>query len=107
VLVKEGKQSDGLYMILHGGVEISARRVPLARLKEGDIFGETSVLTGEAATATVTSIGNAILLRLGRDQFKELAATHPQILAVMSELSQERAAANRAAMQKQGLSSSV
>jgi CRP-like cAMP-binding protein len=107
VLVKEGKQSDGLYMILHGGVEISARRVPLARLKEGDIFGETSLLTGEAATATVTSIGNAILLRLGRDQFKELAATHPQILAVMSELSQERAAANRAAMQKQGLSSSV
>jgi CRP-like cAMP-binding protein len=107
VLVKEGKQSDGLYVVLHGAVEISARRLPLARLKEGDIFGETSMLTGEAATATVMSVGNAILLRLGRDQFKELVATHPQILAVVSELSQARAAANRAALQKQGLASSV
>jgi CRP-like cAMP-binding protein len=107
VLVKEGKQSDGLYVLLHGAAEISARRVPLGRLKEGDVFGETSMLTGEAASATVTSVGNAITLRLGRDQYKELIASHPQILAILSELSQQRAAANRAAVQKQGLPSSV
>ena len=53
------------------------------------------------------SSGNSILLRLPRDQFHELAVTHPQILALVSELSDQRAAATRAALERHGIESFV
>jgi len=55
----------------------------------------------------VVSPGNAILLRLPRDQFQELVVTHPQILALVSELTEQRAAATRAALEQHGISSFV
>ncbi len=107
MLIKEGAQSDGLYVVLHGSVDVAAQRIDLARLREGDIFGEMSLLTRQPATATVVSPGNAILLRLPRDQFQELVVTHPQILALVSELTEQRAAATRAALERHGISSFV
>jgi len=107
ILIKEGAQSDGLYVVLHGSVDVAAQGVELARLREGDIFGEMSLLTREPATATVTSPGNAILLRLPRDKFQELVVTYPQILALASELTEQRAAATRAALERHGISSFV
>jgi CRP-like cAMP-binding protein len=107
MLIKEGAQSDGLYVVLHGSVDVAAQAVELARLREGDIFGEMSLLTREPATATVTSPGNAILLRLPRDKFQELVVTYPQILALASELTEQRAAATRAALERHGISSFV
>ncbi|HWE22310.1 MAG TPA: cyclic nucleotide-binding domain-containing protein [Myxococcales bacterium] len=107
IVIKEGAQSDGLYVVLHGAVDVAAQQVPLAKLKEGEIFGEMSLLTRQAATATVTSPGNSLLLRLPRDQFQELALTHPQILALVSELSDQRAAATRAALERHGIDSFV
>ena len=102
VLVKEGKASDGLFVVLHGTVEMSAQNVSLARLKQGDLFGEMSMLSREPASATVTSPGNTLLLRLGRAEFQELVAKHPQLLALVSYLSAQRDAANRAALKNQG-----
>ncbi|HEX9604352.1 MAG TPA: cyclic nucleotide-binding domain-containing protein [Myxococcales bacterium] len=107
MLIKEGAQSDGLYVVLHGSVDVAAQQIDLAHLREGEIFGEMSLLTRQPATATVVSPGNAILLRLPRDQFQELVVTHPQILALVSELTEQRAAATRAALEKHGISSFV
>lgn len=107
MLIKQGAASDGLYVVLHGSVEVAAKDVPLALLKEGDIFGEMSLLKREPATATVTSRGNSILLRLAREQFQELVVTHPQILALVSELTEQRAAATRAALERHSISSFV
>jgi len=107
MLIKEGIPSDGLYVVLHGSVDVAAQKVDLARLREGDLFGEMSLLTRQPATATVTSPGNAILLRLPRDKFQELVVTHPQILALVSELTDQRAAATRAALKRHGISSFV
>ena len=106
VLITEGKNSDGLYVVLHGAVQVAARKeavhVDLARLKEGDIFGEMSLLTRKPATATVTSTGNSILLRLPRENFQELVLTHPQILELVSELTEQRKSATEAVLKGQG-----
>lgn len=94
VLIAEDTNSDGLYVVLHGGVQVARNDGPepveLARLKEGDIFGEMSLLTRQPATATVTSVGSSILLRLPRESFQELVVTHPQILELVSELTERR-----------------
>ena len=101
-VIVEGKSADGLYVVLHGKVQVSARDTEVALLKEGDIFGEMSLLTREPASATITSPGNSILLRLPRDKFQELVVTHPQILALVSELSEKRRSAIEAILQGQG-----
>ena len=101
-VIVEGKSADGLYVVLHGSVQVSAKDTEVALLKEGDIFGEMSLLTREPASATITSPGNSILLRLPRDKFQELVVTHPQILALVSELSEKRRSAIEAILQGQG-----
>jgi CRP-like cAMP-binding protein len=101
-VIVEGKTSDGLYVVLHGSVQVSAKETEVALLKEGEIFGEMSLLTREPASATITSPGNSILLRLPRDKFQELVVTHPQILALVSELSEKRRSAIDAILQGHG-----
>ena len=106
VLITEGKNSDGLYVVLHGAVQVATAKdkhpIELARLKEGDVFGEMSLLTRRPATATVTSQGNSILLRLPRENFQELVLTHPQILELVSELTEQRKSATEAILMGQG-----
>lgn len=107
VLIAEGTPSDGLYVVLHGGVNVEKRapnnqRVALARLKEGDLFGEMSLLTRKNATATVTALTNSIVLKLPRENFQELVVTHPQILELVSALTEKRKNATQAILQGQG-----
>jgi CRP-like cAMP-binding protein len=102
IIIKEEKNVDGLYVVLHGAVQVTVKETELARLKEGDIFGEMSLLTREPASATVTAQGNAILLRLPRESFQELVVTHPQILALVSELTEKRKSAVEAILQGLG-----
>ena len=105
-LITEGRNSDGLYVVLHGAVNVAARKddksFELARLKEGEIFGEMSLLTRKPASATVTSQGNSILLKLPREHFQELVLTHPQILELVSELTEKRKSATEAILSGQG-----
>ncbi len=106
VLITEGKNSDGLYVVLHGSVNVAAKKgdqpIELANLKEGEIFGEMSLLTRKPATATVTSSGNSILLKLPRASFQELVLTHPQILELVSDLTEKRKSATEAMLSGHG-----
>ena len=94
VLIREGQSSDGLYVVLHGGVRVAKKtdsgEVELARLKEGELFGEMSLLSAEPASATVSAFVPTILLKLPADQFQELILTHPQILELVSDLTDKR-----------------
>jgi len=93
-VVVEGLQTDGLYVVMAGEFEvrklIEGVEIPIAALKEGDLFGEISLLTKAPATATVAGARRSTVLRLPREAFDELISTHPQILALVSELSDER-----------------
>ena len=95
VLIKEGEQSDGLYVVLAGVIDIKKRKegveVLAGRLHEGDIFGEISCLRKGSAAASVVMQRNGTLLRLPRQSFDELVVTYPQILELISELASERA----------------
>lgn len=94
VLVREGERSDGLYVILDGAVDVSTRRagaeVLAGRLAAGDLFGEMSCLRKAGATATITARRSGTMLRLPRADFDELVMSYPQILELVSTLSDER-----------------
>lgn len=60
VIFKEDDLCDNAYIIEHGEVEISTlrqgRTVPLVRLGEGEVFGETALLGGGKRTAQAVAI---------------------------------------------------
>ena len=84
VLVEEGKEASGLFVVLDGTVE--ARRGtgggPLA-LSRGDIFGslEASVATESYATAT-----DALIAEMTAQSFMELADGWPEVAEVLRKL---------------------
>jgi CRP-like cAMP-binding protein len=90
IIIRDGEQTEGLYVVLSGEVEVRKDGHLLTRLKEGDLFGEISLLQKTPATATVTAARHTTLLRLPRADFDMLISSHPQILVLISELSDER-----------------
>jgi len=94
-IVREGAPSDGLYVVLEGAFDVLKRKdgatAPVAQLREGDLFGEMSCLRKAPATATVVARRGGTLLRLPREEFDDLVVSYPQILELVSDLSEERA----------------
>jgi len=89
-IIQEGVRADGLYVVLSGEVEVRKAGQVLANLKEGELFGEMSLLNKAPATATVSATRRTSLLRLPREDFDTLILTHPQILALISDLTDTR-----------------
>lgn len=103
-VITEGERPDGLYVVMHGlclvtrQTEDGKRRIPLAILREGDVFGEMSLLTRQPASATVLAKRRTLVLRLPKSVFDELMFTHPAVLEVVSELTDERNRVNEQIM---------
>jgi len=89
-IIREGEPSDGLYVILSGAVDVVREGRVLAHLRDGEIFGEMSLLDKAPAGATVSATRRTSLLKLPRKDFDELIMSHPQILALVSELTDDR-----------------
>ncbi len=69
VVISEGQPGASMYVIANGEVKVftngpGGTTVYLAKLGEGDFFGEVSMLTGKARTATITASQRTELLRL-------------------------------------------
>lgn len=99
VLIKEGQPSDGLYVVLTGEVAVVVGGRQVATLKEGQVFGEMSLLTRSPTSATVKTTRRTSFLRLPREDFDQLIMSHPQILEQVAELTDERRKQNAALAQ--------
>ena len=108
VLVNEGVESDGLYLILRGQMEVFCKTadeqtIRVGDLAEGEVFGEISCLRKEPAIATVRVKTPGLVLRLPREDFDTLVMSHPQILILINELSDDRIAKTSNTLAKNGI----
>ncbi len=98
-IIREGEPGRGLYVLLHGGVDVSKRdgdqKVLLATLGAGDVFGEMSLLQGAPAAATVTASQRSTVLFLAREYVERLVASLPKMREYLETLNDERAMDNR------------
>ncbi|MEW5848737.1 MAG: cyclic nucleotide-binding domain-containing protein [Myxococcota bacterium] len=103
MILTEGQKGDGLYLVLSGRCSVKKNggsgAIELAQLKEGDVFGEMSLLTRAPVSASIEAINKCIVLRLPRKQFNEIIMTHPQVLELVSELSAQRQKSNQRLVQ--------
>ena len=96
VIISEGEPGSSMYVIARGEVKVFTRSasgstVYLAKLGEGDFFGEVSVLTGKPRTATITASQPAELLRLDKEKLDNALAKYPRIRQVLDEFYRARA----------------
>lgn len=98
VIITEGDTGSSMYVIAHGEVKVYTRgtrgsggSVYLAKLGEGDFFGEVSVLTGKPRTATITASKPTELLRLDKEKLDNALAKYPGIRKVLDDFYQQRA----------------
>ncbi|MBT8495585.1 MAG: cyclic nucleotide-binding domain-containing protein, partial [Deltaproteobacteria bacterium] len=97
VVLEQGNRSDGLYLVLAGLVDVtSSGGNLLATLSSGEVFGEISLLEDSKTTATVRARTRGWVLRLPRDDFKELISSYPKVLERLRRLAKERKAKNAA-----------
>lgn len=89
VVVAEGDQGDGVYLLGRGAVSIGTQRqggqsVVLARLGErGDFFGEVSLVDPGPRSATVRADTDAVLLKVTVPALQQLFAEFPQAEAAL------------------------
>ncbi|MGM0555719.1 MAG: cyclic nucleotide-binding domain-containing protein [Myxococcota bacterium] len=87
-VVGEDTDKPSLWIIVSGEASVSkeledASVVELARLGEGDFFGEFLLLTGRSGAATVSAATELSVLELREEVIEELARSNPKIWDVL------------------------
>ena len=101
-IIEEGAPGDSFFVVDRGEVEVSKElggvRRSLARLMEGQFFGEMALLTGEPRAATVVAATDVDLFTLDKTGFHDIIVSNPAIAVDISTiLSERREALNQAA----------
>jgi small-conductance mechanosensitive channel/CRP-like cAMP-binding protein len=90
VILRAGDPGDSLYVIRSGEVAVrigsNGLEREVANLKEGDFFGEMSLMTGEPRRATVVARGDAECYVLDRALLQEILATNGHLAREISTL---------------------
>jgi CRP-like cAMP-binding protein len=94
VVLGEGGRGDGLYLVLAGLLEVSRGGFRIAKLGQGEVFGETSLLGKRPAVATVRALQRSSLLRLPEEDFARVADRYPAVRAHLEALRDARAREN-------------
>ncbi len=78
VLVRRGEAAAALFIVVAGTVEM---RDPARsrQIHAGGAFGSSALIDDEPALADVVAIGRCRLLRIQRDEFRDLLSDHPEL----------------------------
>ncbi len=92
-LFKKGDAGSSMYIISKGSIEISIpaedgkKDIQVSILKEGDFFGELSLVDGSPRTATATALDHCTLLEMNRDNFLDFLIRRPTVaIAMIAEI---------------------
>jgi len=93
-IIEEGAAGDSFFVVDRGEVEVSKDlggvRRTLARLMEGQFFGEMALLTGERRAATVVAATDVDLFTLDKTGFHDIIVANPAIAVDISTILSER-----------------
>ncbi len=83
-IISEGESGDAVYFMLSGKAKVTlygeeGREIVLALLKEGDMFGEMSIIDGKPRSANVEAVKDMECLVINRAAFLEYLTTHHKV----------------------------
>ena len=95
LLIREGGDTEGLFLIASGSVDVTGKdadgdRLRIAELGPGDVVGEISLVLRRPATADVVATHPTVTLELTREEFHRAIKDHPTLLNELYELATKR-----------------
>ena len=103
-LIERGATGDSMFILVEGLVYVYAdvagdgQEIKVAQIIPGQFFGEMSLLTGEARSATITAASGAVAYEIGKDAMAKLLERRPKLAEVMSGIIAERKLRNEQAL---------
>jgi CRP-like cAMP-binding protein len=96
VVIREGDSGDALFLIKQGKAKVTTgdsgnKELVLAGLKEGDFFGEVSLITGKPRTANILADGPLELMELSKNAMMKYLKKYPQIEDLLKSYIKARA----------------
>ncbi len=95
-IIEQGRPGDSFYIIADGMVEVRVGRPgkqrAVATLKRHDFFGERSLVTGEARSATIVALEDTEVYVVSKDAFKKIISANEQLIEHIGKRLAERAA---------------
>jgi small-conductance mechanosensitive channel len=89
-ITREGESDDGLFMIVEGDAAVRIgkghEQREVARLGAGQFFGEMSLMTGEARTATVVAATDLVCYRMSKAAFHAILHEAPTLAEEVAEI---------------------
>lgn len=85
VAVRQGEQGSSLFFVLHGEMSVEVSGSEVARLGQGRMFGEMSLLTGEPRKATVKALSETLLAELSKEAVAQLLEKNDRLMERLSE----------------------
>ncbi len=104
VVINEGEEGRGLFVVLSGELEVSRRgapgtlATPLGALRTGDVFGEMALLRNARTAATVIAQRPATVLFLAREYVARIVAAVPEIKTYLEAIAEDRDIDNQLAL---------
>jgi small-conductance mechanosensitive channel len=106
-VIRQGDPGESLFVVLEGGVEVSACEgdgvpVVITALGPGGFFGEMSLMTGAARSATVTAQGETRLLEIDKATFRRVLEEQPDLVDTLGLALAARAGERSTALARDG-----
>jgi small-conductance mechanosensitive channel/CRP-like cAMP-binding protein len=91
-IVRQGDAGRSLFAIVRGeaAVSVSDAQTDVAHLRAGDVFGEMSLLLGEARNATVSAVTDCELLEIDADGFRTVVLANPGMAETITSVTASR-----------------
>jgi small-conductance mechanosensitive channel len=104
-IIFQGEEGHSLFIITKGTVNVftkdmSGNDIAVKDLKEGDYFGEMSLLTGEKRSATLISKGDTTVLEIEAAALSHILHKNPSLIEALSSKLAERKLATKDLLDK-------
>ena len=96
-IVEKDQPGGSMFVVHKGSVEIrtiddKGKKQIVGTLREGDFFGEMSMLTGEPRSATVVAKEETQVLQIGKHCLKPILDNNPKLIKTLSNIIEGRRA---------------
>lgn len=99
-IIEKGASGDSMFIVIIGSLDVYINNPDepdhkVASLHPGDIFGEMSLLTGAARSATIKSAVPSVLYEISKDTIAKLFKMRPEFMDIITRVCVERQFKNK------------